>query len=201
MRFEEIYNDILYEYSIEFNDILPPNETLQILVDVFVDEYKIQLENWKIDPKYKITPSITNVALAGGYLDEYKLMVNDNEFTNRIYYEKVDSILLRTKSEELSIQLKDKEDEYMATFKFHDSKKRLNLTGDMGFSARTIMNYILNTIKDSLDRNDIVGFYYTINKKEEKRISFYDKIIEQIIKYKDKIVEIDENSIKVFYMF
>ena len=65
------------------------------------------------------------------------------------------------------------------------------------------MNYILNTTKDSIDRNldNIVGFYYSVDRVEEKRVKFYDKIIEQIVKYKDKYVDVGNGVIRVVYLF
>jgi len=176
--------------------------------------YIIHTENWNTNQKVKAT--YINISHpTGGYFDEYTYMLKNMKqknitFHNRIIYKTIKDVLTNiisnSSNKNLINILKNKKNGQLVTFKFIDTAQQLNITGEMGYNAKFVMDFVLSSIFDSLKRNKtplLIGFYYTILKTELKRIKFYDSIIEKVIKYKKKIVDdtSKENNITVYYIF
>jgi hypothetical protein len=206
--FKKLYDDILNENYKTFHIIDIDNmseKSLEYLITWFNGHYIT--EKWKIE---NIEPIYKNIQHPqNGFFDKYEYSlkdVNDKnvKFVTYVLYQNVEFIVnsLKTDNKEFN---KLPKNSMIATVKFVDNEGKLNLTGNFGFLTKYVLDFVLNSSMDSLKRNvdKISGFYYTIDKNEEKRVRLYNKIIENIGFLKDskKFLYKVNNNIKVFYLF
>jgi hypothetical protein len=202
---ENICNEVLKETSIIIHNIDEISEKSL--------EYIIITETWKINSDIK-ADYVDLPHPQGGMFDQYSyvtknLKQEDITFHNKIIYKNIKDILtdieLNNSNKKLINILNSKINKQLVTFKFIDQKNNLTITGEMGYYAKFVMDFVLSSIFDSLKRNKkkIIGFYYTILKSELKRIRFYDQIIQKVIKYKNKFIDVtsDDQKITIYYIF
>jgi hypothetical protein len=203
---EYIENDS--EYSILFN-IDVSDESLEYLTTLYLCDSLAH--GWQILPNIK--PDYVNIPhLTNGYLDQYSYIINNlkNEkvkYFNRIIYQDISFLLnnIKINNTLLIEELSKHQDKKIATFKFNDPNKDLRINGELGYNAKFVMDFVITSVSDSLKRNatQIAGFYYSIAKSEQKRQTFYDQIIEKVVKYDKKFVDVDSNDklISVYYIY
>ncbi len=132
---------------------------------------------------YPVVPIKQHEQQPYGHVDTYRDTINGKMFETTVTYLNKKYLMKMFDISGTYASLFDiltkMEDQYVATFKFFDEHNRIEITGSMPHQTKNVMDFVISGVKDSLsrNRNNTIGFYYSILNSELKRLSFYDKII------------------------
>jgi hypothetical protein len=195
--------------SIKITDIdLISEKSLDYLIMLYESDFIIDRN---IKPTFQHAPHPT----INGFFDEYKFDISairqkepiTFSFINRVTYFVINDFLNHRQkyinNKDIIKKLNQTPNNFITTFKFIDSKSRLSLTGDLGYYSKYVMDFVISSTKESIERNkkNLIGFYYTVDNKELKRVKFYDMIISKILNMNNRMINEGVKSTEIYYFW
>jgi hypothetical protein len=192
-KLRQIYESFNFNISVD-------DKIFETLVDKYINGVPI----WERFEVHPVSPMFTDLPIPLGTFSEYRETIIDKQYITRVAHIVPEKIIksLQNIPKELLETIKEYSEEYLLTFKFVEGKNNIELSGEMGFSAKLVMDFVVSSIKDAMSRSDkkTFGIYYVVSNHEAKRIRFYDRIISIFSVYKRRYVVAERLQTYIFFV-